>query len=695
MCRNDSAGSNAIPPQLQRKHWWTTLISLAMLVGCGGDGEEFVPPDLFANDALISDGMWPYDRFPVDRVEKVYGITVTDSWLDNLRTAAININGFSGAFVSQDGLVASSYSAIRFCVQRLANQGTNYFDTGYLASKRDDEIKCPDWGASITVNIENVTEVLDGLPEDQRQQRYDELTEECEQTEGITCTQVTFFNDTFRYLYHQRTYSDVRLVMVPELDAGNFGFSVDDYQYPRHSFNVAFVRVYQEDGRPVTPKHHLRWSTDGPSEQGEPVFATGFGSVPWRLTSAADDEFRAQIVLPTEAKIDKVIQDTNIDFATQSEAENFFLTSELRSWESFIRRQNGLAADLARKDLIDAAAEREKNIIDAINADFGLTKFDGIFDAWRRYRRDISDTEPRAILIRNGLRGVYYSVADQIVRGNKNIKTGPLFEAREETFLITLQEELLIALLTLIRDELGTEDPFFQDLLNGETIQEVASAAANDQTVIDPIERAKLIGLSDTQLGQQGGRMIQLALVEKKHRGLRSDEVKVFRDANPKADFDSISEAYYAVRGDLQAPETDGTIRLSFGLTYGYQEDDGDVTPWQTTFSGMLDKADSDNDNYALPRRWTESDLDPETPINFVSTHEDVGKIIVNASQELIGIGFDSNQYSFAREHFATIPKARSIAVHSLGILRILCTVYKAKSLVDEILGKESSCEEI
>ncbi len=203
---------------------------------------------------------------------------------------------------SSDGLVATNYSSVQFCVQQLANRGDNYFGTGYLASNRDDEVKCPDRVARVTVKIDNVTEIVDALPEDQRQQRYDELAEECEQTDGVTCTQVTFFNDTFRYLYHQRTYNDVRLVMVPELDVGNFGFSVDDYQYPRHSFNVAFVRVYQDDGTPVTPRHHLRLSTNGPLEQAEPVFATGFGSVPWRLTSVADDEFRAQIVLPMETK---------------------------------------------------------------------------------------------------------------------------------------------------------------------------------------------------------------------------------------------------------------------------------------------------------------------------------------------------------------------------------------------------------
>ncbi len=143
---------------------------------------------------------------------------------------------------------------------------------------------------------------------------------------------------------------------------------------------------------------------------------------------------------------------------------------------------------------------------------------------------------PGAILIRNGLRGSIHSIADQIVRGETNLNTAPLLDTHEN-FFIALQEDLLIALLNLIKEELGTDDLFLQDLLNGQTIQEVASAAANDQTVLDPTEREKLTGLSDLQLEQQGGRMIQLALVEKKHRSLRSDEVKALRDANPKADF--------------------------------------------------------------------------------------------------------------------------------------------------------------
>ncbi len=54
--------------------------------------------------ALADEGMWLYNAFPKDRVQKQYGFLATQEWLDHLQLSSVRFdNGGSGSFVSADG----------------------------------------------------------------------------------------------------------------------------------------------------------------------------------------------------------------------------------------------------------------------------------------------------------------------------------------------------------------------------------------------------------------------------------------------------------------------------------------------------------------------------------------------------------------------------------------------------------------
>jgi hypothetical protein len=51
--------------------------------------------------ALADEGMWLYNAFPKDRVQKQYGFLPTQEWLDHLQLSSVRFNnGGSGSFVS-------------------------------------------------------------------------------------------------------------------------------------------------------------------------------------------------------------------------------------------------------------------------------------------------------------------------------------------------------------------------------------------------------------------------------------------------------------------------------------------------------------------------------------------------------------------------------------------------------------------
>ena len=95
--------------------------------------------------ALADEGMWLYNAFPKDRIEKQYGFLPTQQWLDRLRSSSVRFNnGGSGSFVSADGLAFTNHHVGANCIGKLASSGADYMNTGFYAKTQADEAKRPD-----------------------------------------------------------------------------------------------------------------------------------------------------------------------------------------------------------------------------------------------------------------------------------------------------------------------------------------------------------------------------------------------------------------------------------------------------------------------------------------------------------------------------------------------------------------------
>src|ERR1700693_3271926 len=108
--------------------------------------------------ALADEGMWLYNAFPKDRVQKQYGFLPTQEWLDHLRLSSVRFNnGGSGSFVSADGLTFTNHHVGADCIHSISTAGHDYIKTGFYAKTRAEEPKCPDLELNVLENIEDVT----------------------------------------------------------------------------------------------------------------------------------------------------------------------------------------------------------------------------------------------------------------------------------------------------------------------------------------------------------------------------------------------------------------------------------------------------------------------------------------------------------------------------------------------------------
>jgi hypothetical protein len=234
--------------------------------------------------ASADEGMWTIDNFPSARVAEKYGIDIDAAWLRHAQLATTRLeSGCTGSFASPDGLMLTNNHCVWACIRHLSTDERNLSDEGFLAGSRGEELQCPGQQASVLVALEDVTakvaRAIAGLDarkaNEARKAELTRLESACEAASGktLSCEAVPLYNGGLYFMHQYKRYDDVRLVFAPELDIGAFGGDPDNFQFPRWSLDMTFLRAY-ENGKPAATPHYFAWRRGGPAA-GEPVLLTG------------------------------------------------------------------------------------------------------------------------------------------------------------------------------------------------------------------------------------------------------------------------------------------------------------------------------------------------------------------------------------------------------------------------------------
>ena len=672
--------------------------------------------------ALADEGMWLYNNFPKDRVEKQYGFLPTQEWLDHLRLSSVRFNnGGSGSFVSADGLAFTNHHIGADCIEKLGTSGADYMKTSFYAKTRADEAKCPDLELNVLVGINDVTAkvkapapaTMSAAAAGQAQRSaMSAIEKDCATSTGLRCDVVTLYSGEVYDLYKYKKYTDVRLVFAPEYDAAFFGGDPDNFTYPRYDLDITFFRVYEND-KPVHLDNYLQWSKVGVKD-GDLIFVSGHPGHTDRLDTVAQLQFLKSVDYPSRLASYKRRIDMLQKFSAES-AENTRIAQEdifgLQNSQKAINGEyEGLQDMAVLAQMNTAEREREKAYMD---------KHAGEPNPWEeisnamKVNREIYD--PLTYIERmRGFSSHLTVYARTLVRlaEEKSKPNGDRLREYRDSALPSVEQQLfstapiyknletatLALALTQMREALGPEDAAVKASLGGKSPEEAAKAVIAGTKLEDVALRKQLY---------QGGRaavdastdplILLMRKVDPEARAVRKrfdDEV----DSVVRRDGASIARARFAQTGFTQPPDATFTLRLSYGTVKAYEEN-GKKISYFTTFGGAFQHAEEHGNKppFNLPASWVKmkSKLNLETPLNYVSTADIIGgnsgSPTVNRAGEAVGIIFDGNIQSLVLDFYYDEREARAVHVDSRGIIEALRKIYGADALANELTGTKAA----
>src|SRR3954469_11188227 len=263
---------------------------------------------LLAISAPADEGMWLFNVPPKAQIQKKYGFTLTEAWLDHVRLSSVRFNnGGSGSFVSPDGLTFTNHHVGADCLTKASTAGKDYIKTGFYAKTQAEEVKCPDLELNQLVAISDVTARVNAaarpgmstadLGKAQRAAMSAIESDCADPKQNIRCDVVTLYSGGMFHLYKYKKFTDVRIVFAPEFAAAFFGGDPDNFEYPRYDLDITFFRVYENDKPVELGNNYLKFAKTGVKE-GDLVFVSGNPGGTDRMLTMSQLQFMRDTQIP-------------------------------------------------------------------------------------------------------------------------------------------------------------------------------------------------------------------------------------------------------------------------------------------------------------------------------------------------------------------------------------------------------------
>ncbi len=658
----------------------------------------------------------------------------------SLIDAIVRVGGCTGSFVSNDGLIVTNHHCAFSFVTNISTPEKNYMKEGFLAKNKSEERLAQGLVCKITASYEDVSvKVLAGTDNiEDANLRLQKIAanikmitaEENNLHKDLQCEISEMFTGRTYVLFRYKLLKDVRLVYVPARSVGEYGGELDNWVWPRHSGDFAFLRAYvapdgsaaeySEKNIPYKPAKFLKVNPKGVKEN-DFVFVLGYPGRTYRHQPAKFFQYHEEFYL----KYISDLYDWQIkkmeDLSEGNTAAEIKYAGKIKSLANTTKNFKGKLQGFKRAGLTQQKKADELELEKFIAADPQLrAKYSDVIPKINSIYSEIIANAPRNMwydFVYSTSPALQFAAAmDNYGDAYKNLKT----DADREEF-ITKQKPRLEQMLNKY---LGSYDRPFEEaamehmfkqaraLDAGNRIKTVDELVKTDEAVPafvtdlynktafnNPTAVKELFEKDITKLLLMEDEMITLA--SKLNAEMNPEDEK---DRKRESELNLLMAKYVDAKSIWKQkqfiPDANGTLRFTYGFVKGYSPNDAEYQKPFTTLNGVLEKESpeyelldaikdlakaKDYGNFMHPDL---NDLPVNILYNLDTTGGNSGSPVMNSKGELIGVNFDRAYTATINDYAWNETYSRSVAVDIRYVLWILQKVAKADYLLEEMAVK-------
>jgi hypothetical protein len=692
------------------------------------------PPCAFADEGMfMPDAL---ERLPINKLkERGLKLPVTEIYNAagaSLKDAVVIIDGGTGEFVSPEGLLLTNHHVAFDALVAASTTANDYVARGFTARTRAEELPAPEYTVTITQEMRDVTSEILGnlqatLTPDERQRAIEERVAAVEAsarsragTQDLRIRVLPLNEGLSYYMYTSLILRDVRMVYAPPNSVGQYGGETDNFEWPRHGADFAFLRAYvgpngqpadySPDNVPFKPKKFLSLSMGGVRE-GDFMMVLGYPGSTRRYRESQSARYSQDVEWPFLVELYTNYIRILEDAGRYNPALRIRLQSDIADYSNTLKLYAGSIPALRRAGFVAKRRIEEEAFARWVNADPSRkAKYGEVLPGLGKAYDELFATGERDLVVQQlfvvsdviGLAFLAGQVAADKERpeaernpvftraGIDRLRTriGPMLAARNPT----VERELLTFLLRR-----AAELPAGQKIeaiekrfgaLQGEARrraeEDFARLIVDGKRFATAEALSSLFTLTASELRDLHEPLVEFSAEIGTQERLRSHSAQEFNAVVERLR-PLLLAGMSEMRGALPAyPDANRTLRFGYGEVKGYAPREAILYQPFTTLAGVMEKETGRGD-FVVPERlkqlYAARDFGPyanssgDVPVNFLATTDIIGgnsgSPIMNGRGEQVGIIFDGNYEGLGNDYLFSDATNRAISVDIRYVLFI------------------------
>jgi len=689
----------------------------------------------------MEEGMFPLSEMKNINLQQI-GLKMAPQDLYNpngisLIDAIVRVGGCTGSFLSNDGLIVTNHHCAFGYVTSISTPERNYMKEGFLAKNKSKERVAQGLVCKITASYEDVSiKVLAGTGSsadpNQRLQRIASnirtiTTAENKANPELQCEISEMFTGRTYVLFRYKLLKDVRLVYVPSRSIGEYGGELDNWVWPRHSGDFAFLRAYvapdgsaaeySEKNIPYKPAKFLKVNPNGVKEN-DFVFVLGYPGRTYRHQPAGffkyhEDYYLKYISEMFDWQINKMEQ-----MSKGNEALEIMYAGKIKSLANTTKNFKGKLQGFRRSGLTKQKYADEKELEQFIAADATLrNKYSDLIPRINSLYQEITTNAPRNLwydFVYSTASALQFAATiDNYADAYNELKT----DSAKKEFL-TKQKPRMDQMLTryLGSFDQSFEQAAFEYMINQSqtfddnnrivTMDGLVTSKFNSTQYVASLYAKSIFSFPEKVKALYDKDIVKLFVIKDPMKILVSklnDEMNPEDEAdrNRESELNLLMAKYVDAKSSFKQkqfiPDANATLRFTYGFVKGYMPNDGEYNKPFTTLTGVVEKESAtyelmqvvkelhkakDYGNFMHPDL---NDLPVNLLYNLDTTGGNSGSPVMNAYGELIGVNFDRAYTATINDYAWNETYSRSVGVDIRYVLWIIQKVAKADYLLAEM----------